>query len=965
MTNFCVIDTETSISRGPHGPQAKDPTNDMYTIIAGSSASNVKVYHNPEGFKRQVPFEVAELINRADVIVMHNAPFDLSYLWVTKELQEFLLRGGQVYDTQIAEYLMSGQRHSFASLAELQNIYLGQKSKESRISALFKAGVGADKILTAKNRCPKLFKLYDKYSKDDGVTTMQIFQKQYAKAKQLGMIDVIKLYNMYMLTLTNVMNTGITVDLEKCEKTLREFKLKSLEYLEQATHIVQPMWDQRLGVFNVNSPKDKSAILFGGDYIIKKRVEDGLYKNGNPKFRTVEEEIHINGFGLPLGLSTPGAKLGQFATGADIIEKIYQNSKNEQAKEYCRLQKLAMTYNKMCSTYLEPFLELSVEGKLYPNYNNTMTITSRLSSSKPNLQNIPSKGEMLLPIQGQLVAPEGWVCVSADYCLAPETKVLTDDFKWVEIGTVKEGDTLIGFEEQARNHDGRKWEFGKVEKVKRLMKPCLRITTSECVITCSKDHMFLVSGSQCPLKWKRADELKLNNKFSKVMEVWETPDTYDAGWAAGFLDGEGYISHYSQIGLGQNNDGDNKLAYDKMCRLFDTHLINTENRFNTGRRCHIVRPSGMRTAWQAVGIFQPVRLKAKLKRTLHLSTLRSKRNRKIEILKIEDVGMQEVVAVQTSCKTFLAEGLMSHNCQLEIYVSAYLANDPQLTKDLLDGVDFHVKRLSYAENLPYQDVFKYCKINRLPEWESKRTSAKTISYQKAYGASPKSLAKTTGISEDVIKRIFDREDIEYPFVAEFNKKVLEQVNSSKELSQAKHLPKMKKGGGKEGKKFICGLELLPIINGEDIRYDADEYRHVGYYTAATGKRYSFEEIGRIDFRGNLKRGFSTTQTKNYHVQGTASDVQASSSAALLPLLLKNKDKVRMVNEIHDSKWFIVKVEYLDKILPIIKRVMEDVPGNFKKYLNVDMPFKIPVDFEIGPDFASTESYPVGDINERK
>ncbi len=72
--------------------------------------------------------------------------------------------------------------------------------------------------------------------------------------------------------------------------------------------------------------------------------------------------------------------------------------------------------------------------------------------------------------------------------------------------------------------------------------------------------------------------------------------------------------------------------------------------------------------------------------------------------------------------------------------------------------------------------------------------------------------------------------------------------------------------------------------------------------------------------------------------------------------------MRMVNEIHDSKWFIVKAEYLDKVLPIIKRVMEDVPGNFKKYLNVDMPFKIPVDFEVGVNFAETESYEVADVS---
>ncbi len=710
-----VLDLETSISKGPHGPAAKDPTNNFHTVIYGDSPQNVAIQHSIGGFGRRLPKNADMMLTRSDVLIGHNLPFDLSYIWNSECLETYLKRGGQVWDTQIAEYLLSGQRHSFASLAELQEIYLGTRIKEEKISKLFKRGIGADKIVAARTRCHRLFSLYEKYSLSDGTTTLQIFAKQHEKAKHLDMLPVIKMFNNYMLCLTNVMNTGIPIDLDKCQKTLREFKLKSLTYLTEATNLISSMWDKRLPPFNINSTKDKSAILFGGTYTIKNRVEDGLFKNGNPKFKSVEEEIIIKGFGLPTSLSELGS-LGRYKTGADVVEKIYRESTNELAKRYCELQKQSMNYGKMCSTYLEPFLELSINGLLFPNYNNTATITSRLSSSKPNLQNIPSKGDMLLPIQGQLIAPNGWVAVSADYS------------------------------------------------------------------------------------------------------------------------------------------------------------------------------------------------------------------------------------------------------QLEIYVSAYLANDSALTNDLLAGVDFHVKRLSYAEDLPYDEVFKLCKIDKLPEWERKRTDAKTISYQKAYGASPRSLAKTTGLDEAIIKKIFDREDIEYPGVALFNKAVLEQVENTKQLASAKGLPASKKTSGKEGKRFLAGIELLPIVNtAGDIQYDPDEYRHIGYYRTPTGKRYSFEEMGRLR-HNRLTRGFSTTQTKNYQIQGTASDVQAASSAALLPLLLKHSDKVKMVNEIHDSKWFLVKEEHLTRVLPIIKELMENVPKNFKEMLGVDMPFRIPVDFEVGFSFAETESYIVGGEN---
>lgn len=968
--NIIVLDLETTISSDKHGASAKDSINDFHTLIYGDSPENVIVEHEEKGFTRKPSHRFWELLLKSDVLLGHNLPFDLSYIWNNEEIKQWILSGGKIWDTQLAEYLMSGQRHAFPSLGELQRIYLKTKIKEDRISKLYKKKIGADKIIKARKRCPRLFNLFDKYSRDDGETTIRIYHEQVKRAEALGMTKIIRLFNDYLLSLIQCMNTGIVVDKIKCENTLRDFNIQSIELLQKAQELIKPFWnDKRLPEFNVNSPQHKSALLFGGDIKCTVREHVGQYKNGKDKFKNVEHVVKVDGFQLPKSLTTESKIKGRYQTGSDIINKIVKQGTHETAIEYCKLQVEAMNIHKMANTYLKAFISLSIANKerefrLLPNFNITKTTTSRLSSSNPNLQNVPSKGPMAKAIQGCFVAPQGWKCVQIDFCLTPETRVLNDDFKWVEIGTVKEGDTLIGFDEYVNAKKMRHWKPGHVEKVKRLVKDCVRITTEEGVITCSKDHMFLASGKPGhgnTLFWTKAEDLTTKSCFSKAMEVWETPNNYETGWGAGFLDGEGYLSNSSQIGFGQNDDGHNKLCYDKMSNLFEKYLINSENRVCDKKRCKKVRPAGLRTGWQAVGIFQPDRLKAKLKEQYINTTIRSRNNRRVKILKIEEVGKQEVVAVQTSSKTFLAEGFLSHNCQLEIYVLAWLSGDKQMTKDLLGGIDFHCLRLSWASTLAqgksYEEIVDLAKVQEVPEWVLKRSKAKTISYQKAYGAGPKSLSESTGLDIEDVKELLNKEDQIYYRVKAFNDYVYQQVENTAEYSHANNLPELLKKGGVNGKRFTKdGYELLPIKTSSKTFYDNNSYRNVGFFQSITGKRYAYEEYATVTKEGRTRRGFSPTQTKNYQIQGTASDIQAVTSAALLPLLLKHSDKVQFINEIHDSKWFYVKEEFIDLIVPKLCTIMEATPKLFKKYLNIDMPFHVPVDAEIGDNFANLRTY---------
>jgi DNA polymerase I-like protein with 3'-5' exonuclease and polymerase domains len=413
-------DVETSIGTTIHGSEPKDPSNDFYSLMWASNPKDVQVLHSVDGFNRTLPCDGNDHPSGAlldcETIVGVNLTFDLSYIYNDPAFQKKLRLGVSIWSCDYVHYLLTAQRHQYPSLVEMQDIYLGVKTKEDRISALYKKGIGADKILKAATRCKRLFALYEKYCIQDVVTPLLIMQKQREIAERKGMLPYIELMQEFLLSLIIMQNTGIHLDIPACEETLKNFRLKAITLLEKAQEIVKPMWDERLPEFNINSPQHKSAMLFGGEIKYIERLQDGFYKNGKEKFKNFENTIHIKGFGLlPSKYSREGKKEGQYSTDADTILKIHRDSDNELAKEYCKLQVEAMNIQKMANTYLQAFLERSIDGVLYPNFNTTQTITSRLSSSKPNLQNVPAHGEMGGVIESLMIAPEGWKCVSIDF----------------------------------------------------------------------------------------------------------------------------------------------------------------------------------------------------------------------------------------------------------------------------------------------------------------------------------------------------------------------------------------------------------------------------------------------------------------------------------------------------------------------------------------------------------------------
>lgn len=527
----------------------------------------------------------------------------------------------------------------------------------------------------------------------------------------MGMLQVVELYNEYLLALINMAVTGIQLDVVACEKTLRDFNLKHIELLKKLQQLIAPLWDKRLPEFNINSPDHRSALLFGGIIPIDIKKQNGYYKNGNPRMVKAQLLIPVKGFGVPPRLSIPLKKDGLYATTDGVMQTIAVKTKNCVLKEYCELQKQATMYKKAAKTYCQAFIDRQVNGVIHANFNNVQTDTGRLSSSEPNLQNVARKNEFGDRLHSLFRAPPGWKCVSIDFS------------------------------------------------------------------------------------------------------------------------------------------------------------------------------------------------------------------------------------------------------QLEVWCLALLSGDELLLQHLKDGIDFHCIRVTYFTDKTYAEVMRLVKELQDPEWIAKRSKAKSVGFSMQYGGGARGISEKNNIEIDVVQTILDKEAETYPQAAAYGNTVLETSEHNKTLSYAIDIPESQKTQSKANSKFENGVELLPIFDKlGNVHYNTNEFRTKGVYQTPTQRRYNLLETGRIDKRGGLRRSLPFTHAKNHTVQGTAGDIQALTTAALLKVLLTKADKIKMINEIHDSKWFYVRNDILKSCLVYLKETIENVPALLKSRFNLDIDFKFPVEIEVGDTFGTMTKY---------
>ena len=271
---------------------------------------------------------------------------------------------GKKLDTMLMHYLLDAEsRHNMDFLAERYLNY-------SPISIETLIGKGAKQLTMDMVGVERVAE----YAAEDADVTLRLKHVLYPEVEKMAMLDLYHNIEAPMIDVLAAMElAGVTVD---CE-ALARYAVELREMLQRLEGEVREMADEP--TLNINSSRQLGEVLFA-----KLRITEKPKMTKTKQFSTEEE--YLQGF----------------AHDFPIVSKIL---------EYRGVKKLL-------STYVDALPELvnRETGKIHTSYNQAVTATGRLSSTNPNLQNIPVRDALGKPIRAAFVASDAeHTLVAADY----------------------------------------------------------------------------------------------------------------------------------------------------------------------------------------------------------------------------------------------------------------------------------------------------------------------------------------------------------------------------------------------------------------------------------------------------------------------------------------------------------------------------------------------------------------------
>jgi DNA polymerase-1 len=270
---------------------------------------------------------------------------------------------GWSLDTMVAAFLLEPDRQTF-NMDSLAAFYLGHET----IKYASLVGTGARQLTLDQIDVERV----TQYAAEDADVTLRLSEVLSPKLREAGVEDVWRRIDGPTLPILERMEaTGIKIDVTALAVLSKEMD-GLLDVERRAIHELAG------GAFNVDSPKQLREVLFGS-------------------------------LGLKPGKKT--AKSGEFSTDAATLEDLAES--HEIARRLMSYRELA----KLKGTYVDTLPELvnPATGRVHTSYHPTGAATGRLSSSDPNLQNIPARTAIGLRIRSAFVPEDGWVFLASDY----------------------------------------------------------------------------------------------------------------------------------------------------------------------------------------------------------------------------------------------------------------------------------------------------------------------------------------------------------------------------------------------------------------------------------------------------------------------------------------------------------------------------------------------------------------------
>ena len=270
---------------------------------------------------------------------------------------------GMRYDSMLESYVLNSTatRHDLDSVARL---YLGVET----IHYEDVAGKGAKQIPFEQVPVERAAE----YSAEDSDVSLRLHRRLWAQIERLPRVRALyeEIEQPLVPVLLDMEHLGVLIDTAMLRKQGHEIS-KSLLALEQAVHAVAGT------SFNLDSPKQLQEVLFGK-------------------------------LGLPVKRKTA---TGQPSTAEDVLEELAGDFELPRLiLEYRGLAKLKSTYTDKLPGQVDPRT-----GRVHTSYHQAVAATGRLSSTDPNLQNIPVRTPEGRRIRQAFIAPPGHVLMAADY----------------------------------------------------------------------------------------------------------------------------------------------------------------------------------------------------------------------------------------------------------------------------------------------------------------------------------------------------------------------------------------------------------------------------------------------------------------------------------------------------------------------------------------------------------------------
>lgn len=370
------VETEANIELDTSVIDKKEAWESLYTELKASKEfgisicpeeTAIKSYHVNSLYAISITLEnksyiIKDMENISDIleeIIRLDARKYILSLKPLIKLVKDMKAAKNFYDISVAAYLINPLKDSYF-VEDIARDYMG-------------SACSSKSEMIGKAKLNEVLRFNDEkainYFATESYVALHSGENILAKLESLELTELYENVEMPLIySLAKMENTGVGVDEERLKKYADTL-------LEKIAKLEESITTKAGESFNINSPKQLGEILF-----------EKLKLSGGKKTKT--------------GYSTAADVLEKLAPEHEIIRDIL---------EYRQLTKLNSTYATGLAGYIRE------DGRIHGTFNQTITATGRISSTDPNLQNIPVRTEMGSKIRDIFVPKEGYVFVDADY----------------------------------------------------------------------------------------------------------------------------------------------------------------------------------------------------------------------------------------------------------------------------------------------------------------------------------------------------------------------------------------------------------------------------------------------------------------------------------------------------------------------------------------------------------------------